>query len=136
MKYYPIIAIICVSLAACELIRIGGATQQESIDISQKTPVGVIYLFKAELDSNNIPAATQIIANPNGTKLLAYEKYELYDDLERIGRIISKKPVTKVRTDSVNTSMYKVSMEFDYQKTMHFTTSRIKELWYITSYSE
>jgi hypothetical protein len=121
--------------AGCELITIGSKRPQPII-IDQSSPVGAIYLFKTELDSNNIPAATQILANPNGRVLLAFEKYELYDEVARIGRMIASKPITQVKSDSLSPQSYRISMEFSYLKQIAFTTTRINDYWYIVHYQE
>ncbi len=135
MKHLIFILVSMEILTACELITIG-AKRQEIIEISQRTPVGTIFLFKAELDSSNIPAATQLLAHPNGNKYLAYEKYELYDDIARLGYIISNKPVTHIKADSLSDNHCKVTVELDYLKTLHFTTAKLEDKWFITSYPE
>jgi len=122
-------------LTGCELIVIG-SKKEKPIDIDQASPLGAVYLFKTELDSNNVPAATRILASPNGGMYLALEKYEMYDEIARIGRIIGQKPITQVNTDSLTNTSYRIHLEVDYLKYFSFTTSLIRDNWYITNYTE
>ncbi len=124
-------------LWGCELFVIGTASKKiKPVEVNQKSPIGTVYLFKTELDSNNIPAATKILARPEGKPYLAIEKLDLYDEVERIGRNLANKPITYIRADSLNQSSYKVSVEFDYIHKMSFTTYRIDDAWFITEYGE
>lgn len=127
--------IIAFILVSCELIVIGNKTKKQVVNIDQTTALGAVYLFKTELDSNNIPAATQVLASPNNTEYSAFEKYELYDDVARIGRMIRNFPITNVRSDSLAPDSYKIWLELDYIKNMEFKTKKIKEFWYITNYT-
>lgn len=122
-------------LTACELIVIG-TKRQEIFEINQSSPIGTIFLFKAELDSSNIAAATQLLAHPNGSKYLAYEKYELFDDIARLKNIISNKPVTYIKADTLSNNHCKVTVELDYLKTIQFTTLRFDDKWFITSFPD
>ena len=135
MKRIYSLFVVLVILTSCELIVIG-TKKEPVIEINQNTPLGAVYLFKAELDSSNVPAATQIMASPNGTELLAYEKYELYDEISRLERLIGRKPITKVKADSLSNSNCRVSVEFDYLKTINFNTRKIRDSWYIIGYLE
>lgn len=135
MKRLNYLFIVLVTLTSCELIVIG-TKKDPVIEINQDSPIGAVYLFKAELDSSNVPAATQIMASPNGTELLAYEKYELYDEIARLERLIGRKPITKVKADSLSTTNCRVSVEFDYLKTINFNTQKIRDAWYIIGYLE
>lgn len=132
-----IVAIIfSVLLTGCELIVIGNpSTGPKVVEINQESPVGAVYLFKAELDSNNIPAASQILANPNGNYYLAYEKYEMYYDIKRLHRIISNKPITSVNIDTLSNNNRTYRFVFDYLETMSFTTKKINDEWYVVNIS-
>ena len=132
-----IIAIIFLSfLSSCELIVLSSKKRNKTVELSQRTPVTTVHLFKNELDENNIKAASELLLQANGTPYLAIQKYELFDELRRIKRIIGGKPVTAFNSDSLNPVTYKVKMEFDYLKSMTFTTQKINESWFIISYSE
>jgi hypothetical protein len=130
----PFILILIV-LTGCELFTIGSRKSQPQ-EISQRSSVGAVYLFKAELDSNNASAATEVLARSNGNPLLAIEKYELFDEMNRIGRLIAKKPITRTRTDTLSTTTQRVRIEFDYVKNMTFTTQKIADAWFIVDISE
>lgn len=129
------ILVLCVLVNSCELITIG-KKQVPVLEINQKSPMGVVYLFKLELDSNNIPAATQVLAREDGGYYLALEKYEMYDDVARIGRMIARKPITDVITDSLSPTEYMFRIEFDYLRKLTFKTSMINDNWFIVNYSE
>lgn len=136
MKNTILIILILITVYGCELIVIGNPNQTPKIiEINQKSPVGAVYLFKTELDSNNIPAATQILAAENGSFYLAYEKYEMYYDIDRLRRIISKKPITNINIDTVAKNQQKFNFEFDYLQNMTFTTKKINDEWYIIDIS-
>lgn len=124
-------------LWGCELFTIGTASKKiKPVEVNQKSPIGSVYLFKTELDSNNIPAATKILARPEGKHYLAIEKLDLYDEVERLGRRLANKPITYIKADSLNLLSYKVSVEFDYIHKMQFTTFKIDDAWFITEYGE
>ena len=122
-------------LSSCELIVIG-SKKAKPVEINQQSPLGAVYLFKTELDSNNVPAATRILASPNGGLYLALEKYEMYDEIARVGRIIGQKPITDVNSDSLTNTSYRIHLEIDYLKQFSFTTTKIMDHWYIIDYTE
>ncbi len=134
-KVFAIIFLIAFS--GCEVFVIGTKhKQKELVDYNQKTPIGAVYLFKTELDSNNIPAATHILANPKGERYLAIEQYEMYDEIARINRLISLKPITAFTMDTLPDNSFRIDVEFDYLKSMGFTTQKIDDYWYIVAYIE
>ena len=76
--------------SSCELFVVGTpAKPRIIIERSQRTAPGVVHLFKAELDSGNTTAATELMVSANGRPLLAVEKYELADDLTRWKSVMS-----------------------------------------------
>jgi len=135
MRKINYLILLMLVLNSCELITIG-SKKQKPIEISQRTPIGTVLLFKTELDSNNIPAATRILAKSDGKQFLAVQKYELYDEVARLQRLISNKKITSVISDSLTESSYKIKVELDYLKSISFTTSRINDFWYIVDYKE
>ena len=136
MKKYRLLLIFIFLITGCELIVIGGRKRPKPIDINQLSPVGAVLLFKTELDSNNIPAATNVLANPAGRLYLAIEKYEMYEEIERLGRIISNKSITSIKTDTLSTKTFNIYVQLDYLRIFSFTTSKIGLNWYITNYQE
>lgn len=123
------------ALAGCEIFTIG-PDAPAVVPVNQESAVGSTYLFKAGLDSNNIYAVTQLLDNPDGKPMLGEDKYSYFADLERFTRVIANKPITNVITDSLSNDKIKVDLEFDYLKSITFTTERKDELWYITDYKE
>jgi hypothetical protein len=133
MKYFSCILFSFI-LSSCELIVIGTPKKETRyIDISQRNAFGTILLFKTELDSNNVPAATDVLAKDITKKYLAIDKIEFYDEVNRIGRIISKKNITKYTTDTISKDLYRLNLEFNYRKQISFTTTKIDSSWYIIS---
>lgn len=120
---------------SCELITIG-TKREPVIDIDQNSPIGAIFLFKAELDSNNIHAASQILARPSGGLYLALERYEMYEEIARLGRLIGKRAITMIKLDTLTPTNYRINLELDYTRNFTFTTARINDYWYIINYEE
>lgn len=129
-----LITMLAISLTSCELIVIGTKKREPVIDIAQTSAIGAVYLFKTELDSNNVPAATQVLARPDGSYYLAIEQYYQYFEIARIGRLLRQEPITRLKADTLSEDNVKVSVEFNYLKNFTFTTSRIDSNWYIVSY--
>lgn len=123
-------------IVSCEIITIGSpnSAPKEVINYNQNSSLGALYLFKTELDSNNISAAAQILAGLDGEILLAFEKYELYFDVDRIKRKIALKPITKLNRDTLNDNRMIYIIEFDYLTKVTFTTEKISDYWFITEY--
>ena len=120
------------ALAGCELVVIGGKLRQPVVEVSQRSSAGVVYLFKAELDSNNTAAATELVIHPSGRKLLAVEKYDMRDDLARWQRLLLNKPITSVIIDTIDASSHDVEATFDRIRRVAFATKRVQDAWYIT----
>ena len=115
---------------------IGGPKIPKPIDIDQNSSIGVVYLFKTELDSNNIRGATQVLAQPKGVQYLAIEKYDLFYEMERMSRIIGHKSITDFKTDTLSNSNHKITVHFDYITEVNFTAEKIMNNWFITQYHE
>ncbi|MFH1052376.1 MAG: hypothetical protein V1779_15755 [bacterium] len=131
-----LIFILLMVLSGCELWVIGGGPREKVIEINQQSSIGVVYLFKAELDSNNVKGATEVLAMPSGGFFLAIEKYELFEEMERLARIIGQKTITDFKTDTLSETNHKIIVNFDYITEVSFTTSKISDNWYITTYQE
>ena len=117
----------------CELFVVGSAQRrQRQIERSQRTAPGVVHLFKAELDSGNSTAATELLRNASGRALLAIEKFELADDLVRWKTVMAGKAITETSVDTVSATPHNVRIAVDYSRVMQFTTIRSKDLWWIT----
>lgn len=127
--------ILLLLLSGCELIVIG--TKRESkpvVNLTQETPLGAVYLFKAELDSNNISSASDLMARIDGQKFLAIERYDKFFEIDRLKRILFMKPVTKVKTDTINNKTFVFFIEYDYLTNVSFTAQKINEEWFITKH--
>ena len=125
-----------IALSGCELVVIGGKIRQPVIEVSQRSSPGVVYLFKAELDSNNTAAATELVIHPSGRKLLAVEKYDLRDELARWRRLLLDKPITAVAVDTVDAVTHDVEATFDRIRRVQFATKRVQDSWFITRISD
>ena len=130
-----ILFIYIILLSSCELIEIG-TKKTSTYEIDQDTPLGIVYLFKAGLDSNNIHYSSQLLANDNGNYMLAFDRYELYDEISRIRRLIGNREITYITSDTIGKNTYNIQLEFDYIKTISFRTEKTNRGWYITNYSE
>lgn len=130
-------ALLCFALlSSCDLVRLGGRPAPIVPDLDQKTAQGVVRLFKAELDSNNIAAATRVLARPNNQPYLAIEKYEKRYEIARLGRRIAHRRITGLKADTVSTTLQRLHTEFSYIKEVTFTTAKLDGLWYITAIEE
>lgn len=125
--------LLSLSLGGCELFVIGGGSRKPApIERSQRSAPGVVHLFKAELDSGNTTAATELMLNPMGRPLLAVEKFELADDLQRWKAIMAQKPISETAVDTLSDSTHTVRVTLDYVRTMQFSTLRKQGLWWVT----
>lgn len=128
-----IVCFLAMGVTGCELFVIGGKQRrQRQIERSQRTAPGVVHLFKAELDSGNTTAATELLRNSAGRPLLAIEKYDLADDLVRWKTIMNGKVITETTVDTVSATVRNVRVTIDYIRTMQFTTTTSQDLWWIT----
>ncbi len=125
--------IIVIINSGCELITVGVKKAEAPVFISlnQKTAEGVLLLFKAELDSNNIWGASQMLALPGGKKYLAIDKYEKHYDILRIKRIFGKYPFSLLKSDSIDVNTRKLYFEINYLKNYNLTAEKIDDMWYI-----
>lgn len=120
-------------LCGCELFVIGSSTRAKApIERSQRTSAGVVHVFKAELDSGNTTAATEVMVNVNGRPLLAVEKYELADDLVRWRSVMAGVPISDTEVDTVSEGVHEVTITLDYIRRMRFATMRRDNQWWIT----
>lgn len=131
-------ALLCAVTAAllvsgCELFVVGGGRRApQVVERSQRTPIGVVYLFKEELDSNNTMAATELMVHSSGRKLLAVEKFEMKDEMARIQRLIANKPITEWAEDTLSASARDVRITLDHIRKMHFSTMLSGDSWFIS----
>ena len=76
-----------------------------------------VLLLKSELKNNNILAASDFFASPNGHKIKAAEKLELYDQLPMLrNRINLLSNVTSITEEMQANDIIRVKVEYDYIK--------------------
>lgn len=122
-------------LCSCEVFVFGVKRTNDPVP-TRETSVGVVYMFKAELDSGNTQAAARLLLQKNGQQYLAMQRYEMYDEMARLGRVLSKAPITKTSTDTLSRRSQRHIVEFNYRKTISFTTTNVETDWYITDIQE
>ncbi|TAE30295.1 MAG: hypothetical protein EAZ92_04820 [Candidatus Kapaibacterium sp.] len=123
--------------AACAMIVVKEPTNTRTItERDQESPQGVVLLFKAEIDSNNVQAAIKVMASDDERPLLAIEKLDMQEEIARLGRIITKRDITAQRVDTLSPVRQRLRTEFGYLKELTFMTVRIDSLWFISKISE
>ncbi|MBD1210356.1 MAG: hypothetical protein H9535_18150 [Ignavibacteria bacterium] len=130
---------LCLALvvAGCELIVLKETTPQKLIiPNDQNSPQGVVYVFKAEIDSANVQGAMKVMASDDERPLLAIEKLDLQDEIARLGRMMTKKALTRMQIDTLSPVRQRLKAEFGYLKEFTFVTVRIDSLWYISKVVE
>lgn len=123
----------CLAATGCALFVVENAKQTVVIERSQRSAQGVIYFFKEELDSNNVQAATELMAHASGRRLLAVERYEIQDDVERYRRMMSAMPITEMSADTLSATSQRVHVTMDYIRHFEFSTIRLDDSWYVAS---
>lgn len=136
MRGKPYILLILILLASCELIVIKAPPKerQQRVELSQRAPLSVVMLFKAELDSSNVFGAMSLIASPEKTKYLAEQRYERITDIQRVRRILQNKKVTEYKANSVAEDISIVSLELNWLEKINFVAAKIDSQWYVTDY--
>lgn len=127
---------VLLALASCEIfvIKAPPKEQKQRIELSQRAPLSVVYLFKAELDSNNIFGAMNLIASPDKTKYLAEQRYERISDLSRLRRILNSKQITDYKLDSITNDIAIVHLELNWLEKINFVAAKIDSNWYVTDF--
>lgn len=136
MKYILYIIFILI-LSACELIVIGEkpkAVEPQVIIIDRTNPIGAVLLFKSELDSNNIPAATEFLATPTGHKILAVNKIDFYYELPMLKNKLKNLEISNIYEDNLDDNLTRVNIEFGYIRNLICDTKKIDSLYYIINY--
>ncbi|MDZ4746256.1 MAG: hypothetical protein SGJ05_09680 [bacterium] len=130
-----ITALIALSLLSggCALFVVGDAKNTVVVERSQRSAHGVVYLFKEELDSGNVQAATDLMVHSSGRRLLAVERYEIKDEVERWRRLMAAKPITAMQSDTLSATNYRVHVTMDYIKHFDFSAMLLDNVWYIAS---
>jgi hypothetical protein len=133
MKYY--LFIILILLSSCELIVIGEIPQEvKTITISRSNPVGTVLLFKTELDSNNIAAATDFIATPTGHKIMAVNKLDYYNELPMLRNKLKNLEISNIYEQHLDGNLIRVNVEFGYIRNLICDTKKLDSFYYIVNY--
>lgn len=130
-----LVCAICLVLNACEIINLGGKSYKVT-QADQFSSKGVVLIFKTEIDSNNISAACKFFAKEDAKPMLAVEKYEIQSEIARIGNQLRNKPITALTSDTISPVKQRVRAEFNYTKTLTFTTVKIDNFWFIATIQE
>ncbi len=139
MKKILTLLILLNLLNSCEIIVIGQKTpikQRIIVNYNQQTSDGTIYLFQAELDNDNSYSAVDLLANNNGTIMLAYDRYEKFYEIERFKRRNMNVPITNIRTNQVSNNKSIKVVEYDLYRNIQFNVVKIDTLWYIVDILE
>jgi hypothetical protein len=120
------------TVMGCEAFVIGSSKPAVIIERTQRSAVGVVHLFKAELDTGNITAATELIRNEDGKPFLALEKYEMQEEVARWMNRLDGKTITGTSTDTVNASSMVVHATLNHIMVIDVATLRVDSVWYIT----
>jgi hypothetical protein len=133
LKYFLIILLLANS---CELIVIGKKPiEVKTVIVSRDNPTGTVLLFKAEINANNIKAATDFIASPNGHRLRAIDKLDIYDDLPRYHNILKKaNTITNIYEEKLANDIIRINVELDYIRNLTCDTKKINDIYYIVNF--
>lgn len=116
---------------SCAVFEVGGGRRDPVIERNQLSSVGVVYLWKAEIDSNNLTAASELMRHRSGRSLLASERYDLTDDLKRWRTLLQNKPITSAVADTVNDSTHTIRTKMDYIRSVTFSTVKTQGKWWV-----
>ncbi len=116
----------------CELIRLIEKKKSNKISPDPSTSIGTVALLSGELSQGNIFGATKLFTT--GDSVFNTEQIiDLQDRLNQLGRIIAKKPITYFKIDTLNSILHRLSVEFDYLKTIRVTAIKNDNIWLIQS---
>ncbi len=141
MSYNNIVSAISVAiiLNSCELIRIGGNTkvlsEKKTLVTDKIQSIGSLNAFKLEADNNNYYAMLDFLSN-DGSFLLAADKIELSDEIQRLCRVIKNQELTKNMIDTIGTEKHNISLQINYTKNYRYYLNKIENYWYIYDYEK
>jgi hypothetical protein len=141
MSYNNIVSAISVAiiLNSCEIIRIGGNTkvlsEKKTLVTDKIQSIGSLNAFKLEADNNNYYAMLDFLSN-DGSFLLAADKIELSDEIQRLCRVIKNQELTKNMIDTIGTEKHNISLQINYTKNYRYYLNKIENYWYIYDYEK
>lgn len=125
-----LLIIVC---TGCELIRLIEKKKSNKISPDPSTSIGTVALLSNELSQGNIFGATKLFSA--GDSIFNTEQViDLQDRLRQLGRIIGKKPITYFKIDTLNLSLHRLFVEFDYLETIQVTAIKNDDLWLIKDF--
>lgn len=128
-----LLVLVCITGTGCAVFVIGdSARHPDIIERSQQTAVGVAHLWKAEIDSGNYTAASELMRKADGTPMLAIERFDLTDELQRWNKRIGGKPITLTRVDTVSSTSRIVTLTIDNLRAVQCSTVQAGDLWFIS----
>lgn len=130
-----IILLLITFATACELIVIGTPpVEQKPIYYTRESALGTVVLFIAEMDTNNIQAAAQIIDTSLPPRLNALDRYDMYYDLIGTKNYINDRDITGYVLDTLDENKIDVIVELNYTKKLFASTKKTDSIWFITDY--
>lgn len=120
-----------IAASSCAVFEVGGGKRDPVIERNQLSSVGVVYLWKAEIDSSNLTAASELMRHRSGRPLLASERYDLTDDLKRWKTLLQNKPITSAVADTVNDSTHTIRTKVDYIRNVTFSAVKTQGKWWV-----
>jgi len=141
IKYFfvGVTTIFFLLFTGCEVFVIKGKKvilEENPLEYTQNTPLGVVSLFVNELNNNNVLAATELMAKQNRTLYSAAEKYEISAEVSRLKRFISGKEITNSSVDFIDDDLCNVTLEFDYIQKTVFKVIKIGAIYFIADYDK
>lgn len=138
MKKNIFILLFILLFTSCELFVIKGkkiVIEEEQVEASRNSPLGVTLLFISEAKNDNILAATDLLAKSDNTLYSAEEKYEISSKVSRIKRYIGEADITD-KTSSQTDDIYNIIIEFGYLRKVFFDVKKIDNRYYIINYGK
>lgn len=130
---------VAIILNSCEIIRIGGNTkvlsEKKTLVTDKIQSIGSLNAFKLEADNNNYYAMLDFLSN-DGSFLLAADKIELSDEIQRLCRVIKNQELTKNLIDTIGTEKHNITMQINYSKNYRYYLNKIENYWYIYDYEK
>lgn len=136
MKHTAFLLITAIIINGCELVVLqnGSRKQIQPVELSQSNAIGTVMIFKMLLDSCDYANAAYLVAGRNGERLPAEERFEMAEEMARVGRILGNSAVTATKTDTVSATVFVVTAELDMVRYASFELRQTKDKWFITSY--
>lgn len=141
MSYNNFVGAISVAfiLSSCEIIKITDSRQAykpvKQLITDREYSIGTINAFKIEADNNNAFAMLDFIANKD-SYMLAVDKVELNDELQRLCRVISHQEITQTKIDTLSDVQSSIFVQLNYNKNYRYYLTKLDSTWYIYDYEK